>query len=185
MSAMEEAGSFHFEIDMKLRADLGGLIMEVPIAYGGDYQAPDRTHVTLSMSFLGFATEIDVITIGDTTYVSESESGEWVIQSGEDEELLLFGPREFIALKPSDLKELTLIGMETLDGVAVYHLRGQVSGETIGELAGSPEEIEGELQVEYWIGLDDSRLRQIALNRYFPDGIQCFHKHIILRQSRL
>ena len=23
------------------------------------------------------------------------------------------------------------------------------------------------------------------LNRYFPDGIQCFHKHTILRQSRL
>ena len=24
-----------------------------------------------------------------------------------------------------------------------------------------------------------------SLNRYFPDGIQCFHKHTILRQSRL
>ena len=24
-----------------------------------------------------------------------------------------------------------------------------------------------------------------GFNRYFPDGIQCFHKHTILRQSRL
>ncbi len=24
-----------------------------------------------------------------------------------------------------------------------------------------------------------------AVSRYFPDGIQCFHKHTILRQSRL
>ena len=28
-------------------------------------------------------------------------------------------------------------------------------------------------------------LRGDDLNRYFPDGIQCFHKHTILRQSRL
>ena len=25
----------------------------------------------------------------------------------------------------------------------------------------------------------------LGFNRYFPDGIQCFHKHTILRQSRL
>ena len=32
----------------------------------------------------------------------------------------------------------------------------------------------------YYVPID-----QGTLNRYFPDGIQCFHKHTILRQSRL
>ena len=28
-------------------------------------------------------------------------------------------------------------------------------------------------------------MTELDISRYFPDGIQCFHKHTILRQSRL
>ena len=57
---------------------------------------------------------------------------------------------------------------------------------------GNPSDPEVTERVEFLIDsgavyfvVSSDILERLAISRYFPDGIQCFHKHTILRQSRL
>ena len=55
-----------------------------------------------------------------------------------------------------EVNNLVLIAEEVLDGTRVYHLIGEV-------LPGAFGGLEGELQADYWIGVEDSLLRQIIV----------------------
>ena len=77
---------------------------------------------------------------------------------GSSEEVLR--PDEFLGVKLSDIRDLTMIGEEALDGTPVYHLRGVASP---GTFTGQ----EVDVQIEYWIGLEDARIRQIVVQGEF------------------
>ena len=63
------------------------------------------------------------------------------------------GPDGYISAALFDeIRSLTFLGETTLDGVKVYQLSGILS----------EEGAEGELQVEYWIGVGDALVRQTA-----------------------
>jgi hypothetical protein len=62
------------------------------------------------------------------------------------------------------LDGLVLEGLERLDGVPAYHLVGTVSSESLGLAPpGLDADLGGELQIEYWIGVEDNLPRQVAL----------------------
>ena len=103
-----------------------------------------------------FDVESQLITIGDIVYFANAETREWDIDS---EAKPVFGRVEgFIG--PDLLQHIamfTVLEEATLDGVAVYHLRGTVPATTLGE-QGSDRQI----TVDYWIGRDDLLIRRIA-----------------------
>jgi len=103
-----------------------------------------------------------MIVIGETSYLTDPETGEWTISS---DPATSFAPEEFTGLDPDRLEDLVLVGEETLDGVPVYYLKGTAPVEELrlGQLD-LDVGVEGELQVEYWIGVEDNLLRKATIN---------------------
>ena len=151
---MELESSYHFEMDMAMSVSQGSLSMDIPITSVGDFQAPDRSQIVSSMTFLGLNVEFKVITIGDTTYQTDPETGLWEVGA---DSTTPFGDFETFAVEGvSDIEDLVFVTEETLDGTRVFHLTGTAPPEAFGEE-------EGELQIELWIGVEDKLIRQIVV----------------------
>ncbi len=152
LAAMAEADSYHFVMDLQMKVEAEGLSMEVPMLFEGDFQAPDRMQGSMEISVLGLSVEVAMVIVGDTTYVSDPETGEWEVST---EPVAPFSPDEFTAVDPADIEGLEIVGEETLDGRPVHHLRGTVSTERLGDQFADTS---GELEAEYWIGVEDRLL---------------------------
>ena len=149
------------EADIKMEVSMQGLSVDVPIAMTMDYQAPDRSHATVSAELLGMALEMETIIIGDTIYATDPATGEWMVV---EESAIPFSPQGLTGLGSADLDRLVLEGLETLDGVPAYHLVGTVSSEALGLAPpGIEADIGGKLQIEYWISVEDDLPRQVVL----------------------
>ena len=150
---MNEAGSFHFQLDGTLKPTAGGLDLTVPIRLMGDYQAPDRVRSKLIVSLGFFALEMETITIGDTTYTLNAGSDQWEVASGPVSALP--SPMEFTRGGTTVLEEAELIGEETLNGTLVHHLRVVPPLELFGGE-------ESKTQADFWIRVDDSLIHRFA-----------------------
>ena len=149
------AESFHFEMDANVKVTISGIPLSIPVTFVGDFQEPARMRGTAAIS-VGFASlQTDIVTIGDTVYATDPETGEWEVNS--DPDLLLFDPLDFVGAggpKIGDFEGLELAGVEVLQGDQVYHLTGMVPAEAFGES-------EGEAQAHFWIGVQDMLFRQV------------------------
>ena len=152
-AAMNEAGSFHFQLDGTLKPTAGGLDLTVPIRLVGDFQAPDRVRTKLTVSLGFFALEMETITIGETTYTLNVETGRWEVDSGPASALP--SPMEFTRGGTAVLESAELIGAETLNGTLVHRLRVVPPLELFGGE-------ESKTQADFWIGVDDSLIRSFA-----------------------
>jgi hypothetical protein len=160
-SALEEAGSWHMEADIQMEVAVQGLSVDVPFTMTMDFQAPDRSHATVSADLLGVALEMETIIIGDTIYATDPRTGEWTVV---EEPAIPFSPRGLTGLGSGDLEGLVLEGLETLDGVLAYHLVGTVSSEALGLAPpGLEGDLGGDVQIEYWIGVEGALPRQVML----------------------
>jgi hypothetical protein len=154
--------SWHLDMEMQMTMEMQGLTLDIPLIFAADYQAPDRMQGTLSADLMGMALEMDMIVIGETAYVTDPETGEWTVSS---DPATSFAPEEFTGLDPDRLEDLVLVGEEALDDVPVYHLKGTTPAEELG--MGQLDldvGVQGELQVGYWIGVEDSLLRQATMD---------------------
>lgn len=139
---------------MQMTVKEEGVSIEMPITYVGDFQPPDRTRGTITLSFVGITIEVEVITIGETTYTKDPETGEWEVST---EQASPFAPEDFTEVEPLDIDDLAVVAQQNLDGVPVYRLEGTVSSGDMGEAFA---ELEGEVVVKYWIGVQGGRLRR-------------------------
>ncbi|MGD9050078.1 MAG: LppX_LprAFG lipoprotein, partial [Anaerolineae bacterium] len=149
-----ETESYHFGMDMQMKATEGTMTMEIPFTFVGDFEAPDRVQGSMSMTMFGMTIEMEVITIGETAYATNPDTGEWEVGA---ESAAPFSPEDFAGIDPADIEDLTVTGEVSLDGTTAYHLQGIASAQDMGP---AMADIEGELQLEYWIGVADGRLRQ-------------------------
>jgi cyclophilin family peptidyl-prolyl cis-trans isomerase len=157
--AMTMVEYFHFEMDAKLSLDVEGTKLDIPVVMEGDYQAPDRSQGSVSLSVVFFEIKSEFITIGDTTYVTDSDTGEWGI--GQSPELLFADPREFadpeFLQTTTDFAELVLIGTEQLDGLKVYRLSGVIVDEDSGD----------NFMVDFLIDVEDNLISQVTVSGSF------------------
>jgi WD40 repeat protein len=114
------------------------------------------------MSFLGIAIEMETITIGDTTYTTNFETGEWEIAGGDAffglDQLAgpLTSPESFLETDPDLFGDLQVVGEESLNGVPTIHLSGSMS---LDDLVGAGDMSE----VNIWIGIDDHYIHQMTI----------------------
>jgi parallel beta-helix repeat protein len=168
-AALDEASSFHMAMDMGMEVGITGLTMEIGIDFEGDYQAPDRIAGTYDMTMLGESTVFEAIIVGDTMYIKEPGTDEWVESTDQSATSLVSPVGEF---RPSDFEELTFISEETINDQAIYHFSGLASNlneqlaqnldlAELGELFNSIEFV-GDLVVEFWVGVEDGLLYQTS-----------------------
>jgi lipoprotein LprG len=150
---------------MEMSISLEGVSMEMPFSLVGDYQAPDRAQIMMTMDFLGTSTEIEMITIGDTTYSLDPTTGEWSVGEAATS-FAPIDPSEVVGAGDFNLEDPVLVGIEDMEGVPVYHLSGSVPASDFEELLGQ-EISDGLMTIDYWVGVDDYLLRKIAFSLEF------------------
>lgn len=159
-AALEKAGSFHFNMDMKMAVAGQGFALDVPFQFAGDFSAPDSMSGKLTTSVLGFQLDTEFVKIGALSWVKDPQTGEWQ-ESRDDSGFAPFSPQdflgdEFFSNPNSPVTDLKLVGTETVDNVLTWHYSAVVSA---GQL-----EIEGsDLQFDMYIGVDDMLPRKITM----------------------
>ena len=168
VATMEELESYHFEMILQMTISSEGTTAEVPLTFIGDFKAPESLRGELTMEMLGLTIETEFISIGGIFYIKDPTSGEWQIST---ESATPFSPEDFVGLEPDDIanmEDLVRLGEEDLDGVPVYHIQGKVSAETLEAAIGKAK---GDVKVDYWIGIEDGRVRQVDVEmELFVEG---------------
>ncbi|MCH7865135.1 MAG: hypothetical protein IIC56_07995, partial [Proteobacteria bacterium] len=72
---MAAVKSYHFDVEAKLTISGEGVTLDIPIELTGDFQAPDRTQGTFTVSFFFIQIESQFINIGDDSYVTDPDTG--------------------------------------------------------------------------------------------------------------
>ncbi len=158
----------------------------------GDFQAPDSLQIKETMSFEGDSVdegiESELIILGDTLYKTNPDSGQWekFDMSDSEFELASFFTR-LIGTNPANIKNLVLVGEETLEGEPVYHIEGAipvqylVAFEFYIRYVPGIEVPEDDPQVSYWIGKTDGILRQAVVE----GELSMFEMPIALSQATM
>ena len=173
MSAVE-TGSIALEGSAVLGGDTS---LETTLVLYGDFQAPDRSRFTTSISTAGVSLEYDSIVIGQEGYQENLFTGEW--ETSPDARSIL-GESGYLGQLDLDFSEedialITLIGVVDLDGVHVYHLKGTLPASAASAMTGDPtinEDSQGApLDTEMWIGVEDSLVRRMSIAFQLTDDL--------------
>ena len=133
----------------------------------GDYQSPDRTRLSISLTFRGNDFVADYITIANETYIQVP--GTDISQVSDSWDGLDL--RETLRFDPDSMENLVLIGEEDLDGEKVYHLKGSLASDAEGLLNSVPGSLVMVIPIggvlvgaEFWIGVEDFLVRRTIQN---------------------
>ena len=156
--ALDSLDGWHTELWLDVVASFRTIAFDAPLIYSGDYRAPGRMEGTTAVRLLDTVTlERDTIIKCNTIDGTDTETG--------PKKCSVFALLEFGNFQVSDVKDLTLVGVEDLDGTEVYHLTGILTTKNAQDLPGSPAyEYVGELQFDMWIGPEDLLTRVVTLD---------------------
>ncbi len=152
---------FHFVLDHE-----GG---GTPIAMGlemtagvGDVASPGRLEMTVSGTALGMYLEVQVVSVGEVTYMTNPLTDKWELLPNEFQALSMFDPTTGIAAIMRGITDLTRLDDEEVDGVPVYRLGGSIDSGDLSAITGSS--VQGvTIDTEVWIGKGDFFVRLIKL----------------------
>ena len=150
--AMAEAFTFALEIDIVLDVRTGGLAIEVPVKYAGDLHAIGYSSADLTITIPFQIIESKLITSSGTNYLFDPVANTWERLPGDTP--FFAGPSVFLGTDASDATDLELVRSETLEGTEAHVVSAKRPGVEIGGAT-------GDLEVLYWIGVDDGLLRKV------------------------
>lgn len=154
VEAIKARESWHYDMAVHMTVYSRGLALEVPLSYVGDFRAPNRMEGIASLKVLGATVEKPTVLTSRIMEGAEPGSGVGVATV---KPVTAFSLLEFAGLEVSKVKNLEVVGEETLDGLEVYHLKGAVPVQDV-EIApgGIKLVLRGDVRFEVWIGVDDS-----------------------------
>ena len=151
-SAMAEAVTFALEIDIVLDIRTGGLAIEVPVKYAGDLHAIGYSSADLTITIPFQVIESKLITSSGTSYIFDVTANTWEPLPGDAP--FFAGPSVFLGSNASDTSNVQLVRSESLDGTDTHVVSAKRPGVEIGGAT-------GDLDVLYWIGVDDGLLHKV------------------------
>ena len=149
---MAEAVTFALEIDIVLDIRTGGLAIEVPVKYAGDLHAIGYSSADLTITIPFQVIESKLITSSGTSYIFDVTANTWGPLPGDAP--FFAGPSVFLGSNASDTSNVQLVRSESLDGTDTHVVSAKRPGVEIGGAT-------GDLDVLYWIGVDDGRLHKV------------------------
>lgn len=141
----------------------------------GDYVVPDKAQAVVQVTFPGFVTEVNAISIGASQWQTNLLTGAWeeLPPNWGFNPIVLFAPDVGLpAILQNDLSNLQFVGIEQLEDNAdklLYKLTADVAGEAIYEMSGTligPDNVTAEL----WITRDTFELNRILVTEPVPDS---------------
>jgi hypothetical protein len=158
-NAVGSAGALEFRLDMQTTlTNIRGGSWTTESTLAGHYTAPDRLDGVLTIVNPWATTQARVNVADGKAGIANPETGKW------EEGLKLatsYYPVIFtgclLRMAEADMDSLKLIGIEVLDGEPVHHLKG-------------PGGARDELEIEYWLGVDDSLPRRAVVRTQARTG---------------
>jgi len=158
---LKTINSFHFELVHE-----GG---RTPIVMGleldeavGDVAKPDKLKTTIIAAMRGMLVEVEVITIGVTTYMTNPLTKEWELCPSEFSAISIFDPNAGITSILKDITNPAIVESEEGDKVNSYHIKGEIPSESLRPITLSS--VEGvNVAVDVWIGKEDFLINQIRV----------------------
>ncbi len=162
--ALDELDSFHLFTELVISTAQGGTSIEFPITLEAVFQKPFDSAGSVKIDLGFFSIEMQFISVDGEFYMTDPETGEWVLGASADD-LLPLNPSDFSDAEnlvgPELLDgeaKLTLEGEEDIDGVSAYRIAASADSATVAMLEG----IDGELDMTFWVGVEDGVLRRIS-----------------------
>ena len=173
---MSEVESYHPEFDVLIRvpSTQAEAAQEIELArLVASVAPPDRVKAKLSSLSLfaseeGDRTEVEIVTIGETTYTTDPDTKEWQARPSTEEDF------EF-TLASAIVKSMTdaiKLDDDEVDGVVSYQLKGNVRPDALGPTQDLPGPDQGtapeSINAEIWISKNDFFVRQYRVEDEFP-----------------
>ena len=130
-AVMEGLSSFHFQLSHKAggTALLPNLIIDEAT---GDVIKPDKISTDFSGVFSGFAIKSSLVTVGETSFMTNPITGLWESVPRDVSPLGFFDPQQGIASMLAEVRQPTLMKA----GKAEYRVRGTLAAEALAPLVG-------------------------------------------------
>lgn len=130
----------------------------------GDVTRPDKMRALVKVSLPGVFVQIAAIGIGDQQYATDPLNNKWQqipTEWGFNPSALFANDTGLKAIL-GDVRDITAMPQESIDGQGHYHLSGKAGSDQIGHLVGSLA-TPGDVAVDLWIGKNDFNLRRVQL----------------------
>lgn len=155
--AVTDSQSFHFEITTSgAPAYLDANKTMALNTVTGDLQRPDNAQATLNVSLMGAVFEIGYIATGGQQYWTNPITGKWeLVPSGLGySPSILFDSQQGVAGVVGKIRDLSLVGKESITGMETYHVKGVASGSDINKLTSGT--IQGDnIKIDLWVNTDN------------------------------
>ena len=172
--ALNDLDSFRLFTELVVSTAQGGTSIEFPITLQAEIRKPFDSKGALGIDIGFFSIEIQFITVDGEFYMTDPETGDWVLGASAS---------DFLPLNPSDFADaenfvgpdllmesdkLTLEGTEEIDGIDAYRITVSADSGSVELLEG----VDGELHMTFWVGVDDGLLyRMLAQGQLeLPDS---------------
>ncbi len=142
------------------------------ISADGAYAAPDRVSARIVAKIFGVAGEVEIVTIGDDQWYSNKvlTGGKFIKQAFAPgfNAAKLVSSNAGIEAALKSIRELKMIGAESLEGINVYHIQGVADGKDIEALTVGL--IRGQVvNVDIYLNRDTFRVERVTLLQ--PDTV--------------
>jgi outer membrane lipoprotein-sorting protein len=107
----------------------------------GHFVAPDRAQADVILLTPGFATNVSVISVGETQWQTNPLTGQWSEvppEFGFDPAALFDSESGLLSVMQTDLSDLSLTALEQLEGVSddeLYAISGTLDGERVFQIS--------------------------------------------------
>lgn len=135
----------------------------------GDYVSPDRVHAKIKAQRGSLVLGLEMIWISGVVYASNPLTGTFALLPVRPalDATSLFGSDGLPGIVRTGLRDLRLVGTESLDGANTYHLTGTAEGERLKVLTAGAV-VSGPHGVDLWVEVATSHLKRLVAHD--PDG---------------
>jgi hypothetical protein len=157
----------------------GGLAFTFDFKLAGDAELPDKARMSVKMTVLGNAFNVETIAVGGKEYTLDPATGKWSAGSGTSSVTSVMDPLGNI--DASVIRDVVEVDRPEVDGRKTRHLRYQADTakmiEGMRQSAGASAQSVTNAQGtgELWIRIDDSQIvRQVVTVSMDVDGLAGF-----------
>lgn len=134
----------------------------------GEYRSPDRVHARLKVVIGSFLVAVDALWLPEGVFVTDPVTGRYASPpAGAAFDAAALFRSDGAAAILRGLRDVSLVGAETVDGTDAYHIRGTADGVQLRALSAGGL-VQGTHTVDVWV--DKGRSRVLRVNDREPAG---------------
>jgi LppX_LprAFG lipoprotein len=158
-TAAAESFRFSLEVENVPPADSGLSLTSAD----GEVVVPDRLRAEASGTFSRIPIETELVLVGDDDYFLDPLTRQWRRLDVGTSPVELFDPAKGVLGVIENAQDVEYAGEESVRGVPTHHLTGTIEASDAAPLLAVSNATDELVDVELWIGKDDSLLRRIVV----------------------